>query len=177
MVICVDTVHIIPFTKKGTPIYLLTMANGKTYGITFPFIDSFDGQYLDLTDYAKEEVRSNLVHLLLTRKGSRYFLPDFGTRLMEYIFDPLDGPTFSAIEAEIRDSVNKYIPNLQITTISITDASQEESTQTVTTAGNVIDQGLLIPNQNVVEYTAKVRVDFTVTNDAFGTQDFVIINI
>jgi phage baseplate assembly protein W len=153
------------------------MSNGKTYGITFPFTDSFNGQYLDLTDYAKEEVRTDLVHLLLTRKGSRYYLPDFGTRLMEFIFDPLDGPTFSAIEAEIRDSVSKYIPNLQITTISITDATQEESTQTVTTAGNVINQGLIIPNQGVVEYTAKVRVDFTVTNDAFGTQDFVIINI
>ena len=55
------------------------MANGKTYGITFPFTDSFNGQYLDLTDYAKEEVRTDLIHLLLTRKGSRYFLPDFGT--------------------------------------------------------------------------------------------------
>jgi phage baseplate assembly protein W len=153
------------------------MANGKTYGITFPFIDSFNGQYLDLTDYAKEEVRTNLVHLLLTRKGTRYFLPDFGTRLLEYIFEPLDGPTFSSIEAEIRDSVTKYIPNLQITNISVTDASQEESSQTVTTAGNVINQNLLIPNQKKVEYTAKVRVDFTVTNDAFGTQDFVIINI
>ena len=153
------------------------MANGKTYGILFPFRDSLKGDYLALSETPESEIRADLIHLLLTRKGSRYFLPDFGTRLMEYIFDPLDGPTFSAIEAEIRDSVNKYIPNLQITTISITDASQEESTQTVTTAGNVIDQGLLIPNQNVVEYTAKVRVDFTVTNDAFGTQDFVIINI
>jgi len=74
-------------------------------------------------------------------------------------------------------TVARYIPNLQITTITVTDAQQEESTQTVTTAGNVINQGLIIPNQGVVEYTAKVRVDFTVTNDAFGTQDFVIINI
>ena len=97
------------------------MANGKTYGISFPFVDSFDGKYLDLTDYTAEEIRSNLIHLLLTRKGSRYYLPDFGTRLLEYIFDPLDGPTFSAIEAEIRDSVTKYIPNLQITTITVTD--------------------------------------------------------
>jgi len=171
------TVLFIPFTKKGTRIYLLRMANGKTYGISFPFMDSFNGQYLNLTKYAKEEVRTDLIHLLLTRKGSRYFLPDFGTRLLEFIFDPLDGPTFSAIEAEIRDSVTKYIPNLEITNISVTDASQEESTQTVTTAGNVIDQGLLIPKQKVVEYTARVRVDFTVTDDAFGTQDFVIINI
>ena len=66
------------------------MANGKTYGLTFPFVDSFDGKYLDLTDFPAEEVRSNLIHLLLTRKGSRYFLPDFGTRLLEYIFEPLD---------------------------------------------------------------------------------------
>jgi phage baseplate assembly protein W len=153
------------------------MADGKTYGITFPFLDSFNGQYLDTTDTANQEIRSNLVHLLLTRKGSRYFLPDFGTRLLEFIFDPLDGPSFSAIEAEIRDSVSRYIPNLQITNITVTDASQEESTQTVTTAGNVIQQGLIIPNQGVVEYTAKVRIDFTVTDDAFGTQDFVILNI
>lgn len=140
-------------------------------------MDSFNGQYLNLTQYAKEEVRTDLIHLLLTRKGSRYYLPDFGTRLLEFIFDPLDGPTFSAIEAEIRDTVSKYIPNLEIKTITVTDASQEESTQTLTTQGNVIDQGLLIPNQKVVEYTARVRVDYTVTDDAFGTQDFVIINI
>ena len=80
------------------------MANGKTYGLSFPFVDSFDGKYLDLTDYAAEEIRSNLIHLLLTRKGSRYYLPDFGTRLYEYIFEPLDGPTFRNIESEIRDS-------------------------------------------------------------------------
>jgi hypothetical protein len=54
------------------------MANGVTYGINFPFIDSFDGKYLDLSNYTNEEIRSSLIHLLLTRKGSRYFLPDFG---------------------------------------------------------------------------------------------------
>ncbi len=88
------------------------MADGKTYGITFPFRDSFDGKYLDLTDYASEEIRTNLTHLLLTRRGSRYFLPEFGTRLYEYIFEPLDGPTFNDIQSEIKDSVSKYIPNL-----------------------------------------------------------------
>jgi hypothetical protein len=32
------------------------MANGKTYGVTFPFRDSFDGKYLDLSDYEDEEI-------------------------------------------------------------------------------------------------------------------------
>jgi phage baseplate assembly protein W len=153
------------------------MANGKTYGITFPFRNSFDGKYLDLTDFANEEVRTDLVHLLLTRKGTRYFMPDFGTRLLEYIFEPMDGPTFQSIESEIRDTVKRYIPNLQITNISIVDSSLEEANQVPTTAGNVINENNLIQNQNVTQYTAKVRIDFTVTDDAFGSQDFVIINI
>lgn len=153
------------------------MADGKTYGISFPFRDSFNGKYLDLTDYATEEVRTDLIHLLLTKKGTRYFMPDFGTRLYEYIFEPMDGPTFQSIEAEIRDSVKKYIPNLQITNITIVDSSLEEESLVPTTAGNVINENSIVQNQGVNQYTAKVRIDFTVTDDAFGAQDFVIINI
>ena len=48
------------------------MANGNTYGINFPFRDSFDGKYLDLSQTNEEEIRSSLIHLLLTRKGTRY---------------------------------------------------------------------------------------------------------
>lgn len=153
------------------------MANGKTYGLTFPFVDSFDGKYLDLSDFPAEEIRSNLIHLLLTRKGSRYFLPDFGTRLYEYIFEPLDGPTFQNIESEIRDSVEKYMPQLQLTNISITGPTGEEANATVTTAGNVLNPELTRYNQDVAEYTATVRIDYSITNDVFNSKDFVIINI
>jgi phage baseplate assembly protein W len=90
------------------------MANGITYGITFPFKDSYKGTYLDLTEDPDAEVRSDLIHLILTRKGRRYFLPDFGTRIYEYIFDQNDVITFNHIEDEIRESVKKYIPNLDI---------------------------------------------------------------
>ena len=93
------------------------MANGRTYGIAFPFNDSQDGKYLKLTQTANDEIRTDLIHLLLTRKGSRYFLPDFGTRLYEYIFEPLDSPTFNNIESEIKQSCEKYLPQLLITNI------------------------------------------------------------
>jgi phage baseplate assembly protein W len=153
------------------------MANGVTYGITFPFRDSFDGKYLDLTDFEDQEVRSSLIHLLLTRKGARYFLPDFGTRLYEYIFEPLDGPTFNQIESEIRDSVGKYIPNLQINTISITDASTEEGTNPTTTQDGMTNNTIALPGRAGLEYTAKVRIDYTITNNVFNQSDFIIINI
>jgi len=44
-----------------------------TYGINFPFQDSTTGQYLQMTTASEIEVRSNLIHLILTEKGSRYF--------------------------------------------------------------------------------------------------------
>ena len=99
------------------------MADGIYYGISFPFLDSTKGTYFRLTETSDDEIRSNLVHLLLTRKGTRYYLPNFGTRLLEFIFEPLDGQSFSDIESEIRDSVEEYIPNLLINEISIKPAS------------------------------------------------------
>jgi phage baseplate assembly protein W len=152
------------------------MANGITYGINFPFRESYIGKYLDVSDSTDEEVRSNLIHLLLTRKGYRYYLPDFGTRLYEYIFEPLDGPTFSEIEGEIRDSVEKYMPGVQITNISITDASLGEENK-----GTFInpdgEREFKVQGISDKEHTAKIKIDYKVTNQAFESSDFVIINI
>ena len=149
------------------------MANGKSYGVTFPFRDSFDGRYLDTTDFEDDEIRSSLIHLLLTRKGARYFLPDFGTRLYEYIFEPLDGPTFNQIEAEIRDSVEKYIPNLLINKISVYAATDD----LIESLSQVGVNSFNLPGRNSIEYTAKVRIDYTITSNVFNPSDFIIINI
>ena len=92
----------------------------KTYGVNFPFYNSNNGDYLQLTPSIEAEVKSDLIHLLLTRKGSRYFLPDFGTNLYQYIFEPLDEVIIQKIEDEINNAVEKYIPNLQINKINIT---------------------------------------------------------
>jgi len=153
------------------------MANGITYGIAFPFNDSTDGKYLKLTQTANDEIRTDLIHLLLTRKGSRYFLPDFGTRLYEYIFEPLDSPTFNNIESEIKESCEKYLPQLLITNISIKAAESEEADIIVTTNGDVINRSYTMPGLNSAEYTAKVRIDYTITDDVFSSKDFVILNI
>lgn len=151
------------------------MANGTTYGINFPFRNSLTGNYLDLSETKDEEIRTNLIHLLLTRKGSRYFLPDFGTRLYEYIFEPLDGPTFSEIEAEIRQSAEKYIPGIKITKIDVYDASTEyEESGTVVTNGQ---KEFKVPNISEKEHTAKVKIDYIITDGAFESSDFIIINI
>lgn len=156
------------------------MADGRTYGINFPFRDSLQGDYLGLTEYQDQEIRADLIHLLLTRKGSRYYLPDFGTRLYEYIFEPFDGITFSAIEADIRDSVSKYIPSLILNNVSITpitSADEVETSSVRETLGDQIWQVYKVPGKNTSEYTAKVRIDYTIDGSTFDQSDFVIINI
>jgi len=152
------------------------MALGVTYGINFPFRDSSTGKYLSMSTTNEEEIRTNLVNLLLTRKGTRYYLPDFGTRLYEYIFEPMDGPTFSEIESEIRDSVNEYIPNITITSISVKPASEGEENKGSFITDND-ERVYRVPGIGTMEHTAKIRIDYNINDDAFNSSDFVIINL
>jgi phage baseplate assembly protein W len=148
-----------------------------TYGIDFPFRDSQKGDYLNMTEIPEKEVRANLIHLLLTRKGSRYYLPDFGTRIYEYIFEQNDLISFNLIEEEIREGVRKYIPNLDINSINIMSA-QDDPDADEKMFSELEDERLFrVADQSTKPYTAKVKIDYTVNNGAFSSSDFVIINI
>ncbi len=147
-----------------------------TYGIDFPFRDSFKGDFVSMTETPEREVRANLIHLLLTRKGSRYYLPDFGTRIYEYIFDQNDMVAWNLIEEEIRESIKKYIPNLDINSITVT--SPENDPENERSIAEQEDERLFrVSSFSTKPYTAKVKIDYTVNNGAFSTSDFIIINI
>jgi phage baseplate assembly protein W len=146
------------------------------YGIDFPFRQSPVGDFLNMTEIPEREIRANLIHLILCRKGTRYYLPDFGTRLYEFIFEPLDGPTFSEIEAEIRASVEEYIPGITITKIDISAASEGEENKGTYINDND-ERVYRVSDIGTLEHTARVKIDYIITNDAFNNSDFVIINI
>jgi phage baseplate assembly protein W len=114
--------------------------------------------------------------LILTRKGSRYYLPDFGTKIYEFIFEPLDGVTFESIKDDIRDNVSKYIPNLIINDIIILPFDEYESVGTLNSE-NLGNGVYRVGGRNTSEYTAKMRIDYTISDNAFQSKDFIIINI
>ena len=156
------------------------MANGITYGINFPFRDSRRGDYLELTQLEAQQVKSDLIHLLLTRKGSRYYLPEFGTRLYEFLFEPFDGLTFDAIQSDIRDAVQQFMPNLLLNQITITPADPMEEVDTMigeNTIGTSESPIYRLPGKGTSEYTAKIRIDYSNNRSTFAQSDFVIINI
>jgi len=156
------------------------MADGTTYGLNFPFRDSKRGDYLQLTEFEAQEIKADLIHLLLTRKGTRYYLPDFGTRLYEFLFEPFDGLTFDAIESDIREAVGNYMPNLLLNNISITPADPMEEID-IAEGQNIIGSSespiYRFPGKGTSEYTAKIQIDYSVEANTFAQSDFVIINI
>jgi phage baseplate assembly protein W len=147
-----------------------------TYGVDFPFRDSLKGDFLNMTETPEREVRANLIHLILTRKGTRYFLPDFGTRIYEYIFEQNDMVSWNLIEEEIRESIKKYIPNLDINSIVVLSAEDDLDNMT-SVAENEDERLFRVSDLSSKPYTAKVKIDYTVNNGAFSTSDFIIINI
>jgi len=133
----------------------------QTFGIDFPFLDSNNGDYVSLTTIPEAEVKSMLIHLLLTRKGSRFYLPDFGTNLYQYIFEPLDEMTINKIENEIQDAIEKYIPNLKLNAINVTKVGDEAQ----------------FLNDTNREHQIRINLDYTISSKTFSTSDKLSITV
>ena len=126
--------------------------NAKYINIEFPFQESKKGAFLNLNQEDAKAVRSDLMHLILTRKGERLYNPEFGTDLLRFIFEPNDSLTYSAIKLDIQSTVKKYLPNLEVNDIIVE-----------------------IDENN--EYRALIRIDYTITEDVFKETDFIIITV
>jgi phage baseplate assembly protein W len=129
------------------------MAQTDRYiNINFPFRDSDKGFFLDLNRDDSNAIRADLMHLILTKKGERFYNPDFGTNLLKYLYEPNDSITHSAMKTDIKETVRKFIPNLKI------------------------DDVIVEPSEDN-EYKATVRIEYTITDEVFTESDFIIINL
>ena len=123
--------------------------------IEFPFQDDNNKNYfLKMNKDGKRALKSDLMHLLLTTPGDRLYLPDFGTNLRKFIFEQNDNETYNGIKEEVQSVINKYIPNLKLTELTINKPEVGE--------------------YNVdIEHSAVVRIDYVYTEGALSQTDFV----
>ena len=71
------------------------MAKEQKYGIMFPItVSSEDMTLFDLAHTRAEQIKSEIMHLIFTPKGQRLRNPNFGTRLIQFIFNPNDSETW-----------------------------------------------------------------------------------
>ena len=89
----------------------------KAIGVSVPF--NGNGVFKS-TFSTKDQIKSNLINLLLTYKGERVLNPQFGADLPRLLFEPINNETLSKIENQIVTSVATYIPEVIITNIEIT---------------------------------------------------------
>ena len=102
------------------------MAKQRFINIDFPFKDSPEGFYFNLNATDADAVRADLLHLLLTNKGERLYMPDFGSDLKKYIFEPNDDITHEQIKDNLNQTIKRYMPNLIINDITFKKDSIEE---------------------------------------------------
>ena len=76
-----------------------------------------------------EAVKSNIKNLLLTRKGERVMHPNFGSDLLEIIFEPNVSELKEDIQLIISKPISFWIPQVAIDTIDIITAEDDPSLQ------------------------------------------------
>lgn len=95
--------------------------------ISFPLSDDTEKNFLfKRTKTTMDAIKSNLMLLIMTPKGSRYFMRDYGTNVIKYIFEPNDEITQTDVIDEIKNSVRKYMPKITINNVVFPDTIENK---------------------------------------------------
>jgi phage baseplate assembly protein W len=123
----------------------------KGINIKFPLKDDPEKNVLFKQNFvSKDALLSNLLLLLLTDTGERFYMPDYGTNLKKFIFEPKDNTTQTDILEDVKKSVSRFMPEVTITNVRF--------------YGDGIDE----QNEQVSDHELKVYIDFVYSNDVFS---------
>ncbi len=95
----------------------LDLQKSRAIGISIPFNDPY--KVFNSTFSTKDQIKSNLINLLLTRKGERIKNPQFGTDLHRFLFEPSGDILSTRIKESLLVSINTYIPEIIVANMDI----------------------------------------------------------
>jgi len=104
----------IPQTIRVNP---LDLQKNIAIGVALPF--NAPGVFKS-TFTTKDQIKSNLVNLLLTSTGERIMNPTFGTLLKRFIFEGITDSNLESLKDNLLNSISIYIPDITVTNIIIT---------------------------------------------------------
>jgi phage baseplate assembly protein W len=76
-----------------------------------------------------DQTKENLKSLLLTRIGERYMLPEFGTNLLNMLFEPITYEFNSSIQNSVTSAIQKWLPYVVIQEFKVVTALDDPSLQ------------------------------------------------
>ena len=105
--------------KKINP---LDIDKNITIGVAFPLndVNLFKG-----TTTVKEQIKTNLINLLLTEPGERLYTPNYGIGLKGLLFEP--NINIEELKELISNQIIRYIPNITLADVQ-TGLSNDEHT-------------------------------------------------
>jgi len=96
----------------------------KFLGLQYPLVKTTRG--LLAQNNGVDQIKADLLQLLLTNPGERCMLPDFGTPLRKLIFEQNDSSLEIIAKQMIADSITKWEPRIVISDISVTSKFNRE---------------------------------------------------
>ena len=92
----------------------LDINKNVTIGVAFPLdsVNMFKG-----TQTLKEQVKSNLINLLLTEPGERVNEPNFGVGLKNLLFE--QNPDVEVLKEKINTQIEFYIPLITLSDVDV----------------------------------------------------------
>lgn len=81
-------------------------------GISFPVRSGKNGLFNVETDISL--IKGNIIQILGTRRGQRVMLPQFGSRILDFIHEPLDHITCALLRWELIDAITMWEPRISL---------------------------------------------------------------
>ena len=106
---------------------LETDLNPNTYiGLSFPLRRDNNNDFA-MTKNSLQQAQHNLKNLLLTHPLERVGQPEFGCRLRDICFEPIDSDLPKKIEEEVRRAVGVWLPYINIKQVNTLTEDQDQN--------------------------------------------------
>lgn len=104
----------IPQTIRVNP---LDLQGNIAIGVALPF----NGPGVFRSTYTtKDQIKSNLINLLLTNVGERVMNPTFGCNLKRFIFEGITDINMGILNQDLIEKISLFIPEITVTNIVFT---------------------------------------------------------
>ena len=105
-----------------------------------------------------DQIKSDLLIILLTNPGERVMMPTYGTPLRKYLFDPNDPSTSTGARNAIINSIKMWEPRIKVNSLTVT---------------NGIDPSLLNPNDTgtQADHVLSINLKFSDPGNIQNVQD------
>ena len=128
-------------------------------GIPYPVEKTSQGYFYSQSEI--DQIKSDMLVLLLTNPGERVMLPDYGTPLKKLMFEPNDQMVKNQARSMIIQSLTKWEPRVTIQQVEVLTKADEGSLNTQ-------------DDKSEIENILFIRINFIDPNNIREVQELVL---